>query len=106
MLPGETAWLGDHRIGEQAILPATGLIEMMLAAGQAVVPGWRALAGLSIVAPVVLAAAGTRAVQTVVDQAGDGTLQVRVFAAEAEGSLPAVCRGAAGTGGGGTGGGG
>ena len=81
---GETAWLADHRIAGQAIMPATGLIEIMLAAGQAIDPLWRSLEGLSILAPLCLSLAGTRTVQTVVDEAQGGRARVRVFAAAAD----------------------
>ncbi|HEY4974435.1 MAG TPA: type I polyketide synthase, partial [Steroidobacteraceae bacterium] len=61
---GASAWLADHRIGGQTILPATGFIEIMLAAAEALQPSWRSLRELSILAPLSLPAAGTRAVQT------------------------------------------
>ena len=81
---GETAWLAEHRLGGQAIVPATGLIEMMLAAGEAMDPRWRAVEGLSIFAPLCLPGRGTRTVQTVVDVPQDERARVRVFAAEAD----------------------
>ena len=82
---GETAWLAEHRIAGQAIMPATGLIEIMLAAGQAIDPHWGVLEVLSILAPLCLPPAGTRTVQTVVDgMQDDGRARVRVFAAEAD----------------------
>jgi acyl transferase domain-containing protein/acyl carrier protein len=81
---GATAWLADHRIAGGAILPATGFIEMMLAAGQAVDTRWRDLAGLSILAPLHLPAGGARTVQTVIDESGESGARVRIFAAEAD----------------------
>jgi acyl transferase domain-containing protein/aryl carrier-like protein len=81
---GETAWLADHRIAGQAIMPATGLIEIMLAAGQAIDSRWGCLEGLSILAPLCLSPGGTRTVQTIVDGAQDGRARVRVFAAAAD----------------------
>ncbi len=83
---GETAWLAEHRIAGQAIIPATGLIEMMLAAGEAMGPQWRALEAMSIITPLCLPSEGTRTVQTVVDVPQDGRARVRVFAAEADGA--------------------
>ena len=66
-------------------MPATGLIEIMLAAGQAIDPHWGVLEVLSILAPLCLPPAGTRTVQTVVDgMQDDGRARVRVFAAEAD----------------------
>ena len=85
-IAGETAWLGDHRIAEQTILPVTGMIEIMLAAGQALDSRWGALEGLSITAPLVFAAAGARTVQTLVEEAQDGRARVRLFAGLADAS--------------------
>ena len=79
---GATAWLGDHRIAGQVLMPATGLIETMLAAGEALDERWNGVEDLSILAPLVFA--GARTVQTVVDEAQDGRARVRIFAAAAD----------------------
>jgi len=81
---GETAWLGDHRIAERVLMPATGLIETMLAAGEVLDPRWKSIEGLSMLVPLVLAGARARTVQTVVDEPQDGRARVRVFAAQAD----------------------
>src|SRR6202012_5133470 len=45
-----TAWLTEHRIGGEPLVPATAIIEMMLAAGAAQEPPLRTLTDLAIVA--------------------------------------------------------
>ncbi|MBV9654052.1 MAG: acyltransferase domain-containing protein, partial [Acetobacteraceae bacterium] len=81
---GAAAWLADHRIGGEAILPATGYVEVMLAAGAAAAPGLPVLEDLTLLAPLRLPAAGVRTVQTVVDAPAEGSARVRVFAAAAD----------------------
>lgn len=81
-LEGATAWLADHRIGDQVLLPATATIEMMLAAGAALETPLDALAELALVAPVPLAQGEPRIVQTVVDEPGEQGALVRVYALE------------------------
>jgi acyl transferase domain-containing protein/NADP-dependent 3-hydroxy acid dehydrogenase YdfG/acyl carrier protein len=80
---GATAWLGDHRIGGDVILPATAFIEMMLAAGIAFDARLRALDDLVILAPLHLDAERPRVVQTIVDTIDAGSARVRMFATEA-----------------------
>jgi acyl transferase domain-containing protein/NADPH:quinone reductase-like Zn-dependent oxidoreductase/acyl carrier protein len=38
-LEGELAWVGEHRIGNRVLMPATGFVEMLLAAAERL-PGW------------------------------------------------------------------
>jgi len=76
-----TAWLGDHRINGSALLPATALIEMMLAAGAACDLPLPALSDLAIFAPLRVGDQA-RAVQTIVDAPAGGSATVRIFAAE------------------------
>jgi acyl transferase domain-containing protein/acyl carrier protein len=81
---GKNAWLADHRIAGDVILPATAFIEMMLAAGSAFDGRLRALEDLTILAPLELDAQRPRIVQTIVGPVeADGVL-VRIFAAERE----------------------
>jgi acyl transferase domain-containing protein/acyl carrier protein len=81
-LDGETAWLADHRVGDRALLPATAMIEMMLAAGATLDPPLGALTDLVLLAPIVLDAANPRTLQTVVDPLDGGGAAVRIFALE------------------------
>jgi acyl transferase domain-containing protein/acyl carrier protein len=81
---GAAAWLADHRIGGEIFLPATGFIEMMLAAGSAFDPELRSLEDLAILAPLQLDAERPRLVQTIVDAIDAGSARVRVFVAEFE----------------------
>jgi acyl transferase domain-containing protein len=83
LVPAEaTAWLADHRIGGDAVLPATAFIELMLAAGGAVDPGLRTLGDLAILAPLGLDAQRPRILQTIVDAPEADGARVRIFAAE------------------------
>jgi len=78
---GATAWLGDHRIGAGPLVPATALIEMMLAAGAAVDPAMPNLTDLTILAPLQLGDA-QRVVQTIVDAPAGDAATIRIFAQE------------------------
>ncbi|MCB8984309.1 MAG: SDR family NAD(P)-dependent oxidoreductase [Ardenticatenaceae bacterium] len=72
--------LHDHRVHGLAILPATGYIEMMLAAATAVFgPGVHAIEGLTIHEPLVVADDETRVVQTLVTPAAAGPAAVQIF---------------------------
>lgn len=75
-----TRWLTEHRIGGVPMVPATGIIEMMLAAGAAQDPPLRVLGDLVIVAPLELSDDRARLVQTVVDPSSDERANVSVFA--------------------------
>ncbi|MGH7030390.1 MAG: beta-ketoacyl synthase N-terminal-like domain-containing protein, partial [Stellaceae bacterium] len=59
------AFLGEHRVGGRAIMPAAGFVEMALSAR----PG-AALAGLAITRPLALTEDGERLVQTIVAEDG------------------------------------
>ncbi|HZX69000.1 MAG TPA: type I polyketide synthase, partial [Candidatus Elarobacter sp.] len=78
---GATAWLGDHRIGAGALVPATALIEMMLAAGTAIDPPLPTLTDLTILAPLQLNDE-PRIVQTIVDASAGDVAAIRIFAEE------------------------
>ncbi|HZX68933.1 MAG TPA: acyltransferase domain-containing protein, partial [Candidatus Elarobacter sp.] len=78
---GGTAWLGDHRINGSALLPATALIEIMLAAGAACDPPLSALSDLAIFAPLRVGDE-PRTVQTIVDAPAGDSATVRIFAAD------------------------
>ncbi len=72
--------LNDHRVHGLAILPATGYVEMMLAAAAAVFgPGRHAIEGLTIHEPLVVNADETRVVHTLVTPAANHTATVQIF---------------------------
>jgi acyl transferase domain-containing protein/acyl carrier protein len=78
----ETRWLADHHIGGAALVPATALIEMMLAAGAATDAELRVLTDVAILAPLLLDSGPPRVVQTIVEAPAGGTAAVRVFAGD------------------------
>jgi acyl transferase domain-containing protein/NADPH:quinone reductase-like Zn-dependent oxidoreductase/nucleoside-diphosphate-sugar epimerase/acyl carrier protein len=78
---GATAWLADHRMAGDVILPATAFIEMMLAAGRAFDGRLRSLDDLAILAPLALDPERPRIVQTIVDPIEAGSARVQLFAA-------------------------
>ncbi len=65
-------FLVDHQVNGRAILPATGFIEMALAAGRDVWGNLRALHDVVISEPLAFAAGETRAVQVLVRKEADG----------------------------------
>ncbi|MFC4069608.1 type I polyketide synthase, partial [Actinoplanes subglobosus] len=70
-------WLADHRIGEAVLVPGTGLVEMVIRAGDEV--GCGIVDELMLQAPLVLPAQGGVQVQVVVGAAGtDGLRPVSV----------------------------
>ncbi|MBK3522430.1 MULTISPECIES: type I polyketide synthase [Streptomyces] len=52
--PGRVPWLADHKVGDAAVMPAAGLIEMALAAGRRVHDGPVEITHLSIPQALVL----------------------------------------------------
>jgi acyl transferase domain-containing protein/NADPH:quinone reductase-like Zn-dependent oxidoreductase len=79
-------YLADHRVHGQAILPATGFLELALAAGRAALNGFCALQDVAIVEPLRFHDGEARIVQTVVrhDQAGAAAFEILSTAGEAE----------------------
>ena len=74
----ESSWIGEHRVGGRAVLPATGHVELMLEAGAEVLGAGCALE--DVVFEIPLSIVGERRVQTVVEQATGGRSRVRVYA--------------------------
>ena len=68
-----TPFLRDHRVLGRSICPATGFVEMALAAGRALTGTPPALEHVAIVEPLVLAEQEPRVVQVVVRRGRDGT---------------------------------
>ncbi|HET7695301.1 MAG TPA: SDR family NAD(P)-dependent oxidoreductase [Vicinamibacterales bacterium] len=71
-------YLAEHRVFGAVVFPATGYLEMALAAGRAIGGGIPAVEELVIAEPLVLPEAGERRVQAVFTPRGDrdGTFQV------------------------------
>jgi NADPH:quinone reductase-like Zn-dependent oxidoreductase/acyl carrier protein len=81
--------IDDHRIGGAAILPATGFIEMMLAAGgQSFGPGGKSLEDLTIVEPLPV----PRIVQVILTPREDGRADCQICSAPAGESQPEAWR--------------
>ncbi|AOS63988.1 acyl transferase domain-containing protein/acyl carrier protein [Actinoalloteichus hymeniacidonis] len=81
-------WLGDHRIGEAALLPGTGFIELAVRAGDEV--GCGRIVELTLEAPLVLPERGGVAVRVVIgaaDAAGGRSVTV---SSASDGSVEAV----------------
>jgi acyl transferase domain-containing protein/SAM-dependent methyltransferase/acyl carrier protein len=76
---GSLAFLGEHRIGTEAVMPAPYLAEMLLSAGaEAFGESMRGIAELVIHHPLVLPDEELRTVQTVLSAAADGLSSVEV----------------------------
>ncbi|WP_158854911.1 type I polyketide synthase, partial [Saccharothrix deserti] len=76
-LSTDVTWLGDHRLHGVALLPGTGMVELVLRAGEHV--GCGRLAELTHVAPLVVPERGAAEVQVVVGAARDGRRDVELF---------------------------
>jgi acyl transferase domain-containing protein/acyl carrier protein len=78
---GDPAFLADHRIGGQVIMPLTAYLEMALAAGRiALRSDELVVRNLFLGAPLILAGEAERLMQVTVDHADDAeTNRVRVF---------------------------
>jgi acyl transferase domain-containing protein/NADPH:quinone reductase-like Zn-dependent oxidoreductase/acyl carrier protein len=74
----ESSWIGEHRVGGGAVLPATGHVELMLEAGAEVLGADCVLEDVVFETP--LSIAGERRAQTVVEQATGDRSRVRVYA--------------------------
>ena len=84
---GQLAILDDHRVGGVAILPATGFVEIMLAAGARVFEGRStAVEDLAILEPLTLEASGIRTMQVVVNAKEDGRAECKVCSLMDDGS--------------------
>ncbi|MCX4723209.1 type I polyketide synthase [Streptomyces sp. NBC_01306] len=89
--PGLQPWLGDHRLGETILFPATGFVELALRAGDQV--GCDVLEELTLQAPLVLAEDQGTQIQAVVagpDASGRRSLSVYSRAEDASGG-PWTC---------------
>ena len=87
----EASWIGEHRVGGRAVLPATGHVELMLEAGAEVLGSGCELEDVVFEAPLTIA--GERRVQTVVEQATGDRSRVRVYAEQAGGEWERVSEG-------------
>jgi len=78
-------WLGDHRLGGDAVLPAAAMLEMALAAGRARWPEAPAIevAELRILRPMMLEEARAREVRCSLEAGGAFRLESRVRLVEA-----------------------
>ena len=74
----ESSWIGEHRVGGRAVLPATGHVELMLEAGAEVLGAGCVLEDVVFETP--LSIAGERRAQTVVEQTTGDRSRVRVYA--------------------------
>ncbi|TDD65661.1 type I polyketide synthase, partial [Actinomadura rubrisoli] len=85
-------WLADHTVGGTAVLPATALAELALAAGERV--GCAVLDELTLLAPLVLPAEGAVSVQVTAGAASPGGRRpVTVHACTGEEESMVVARG-------------
>lgn len=82
---GDLPFLADHQVQGRAILPATGFIEMALAAGQQVWGRLRALQDLVISEPLAFAPGEQRTVQVLVRKDADGSGRFEVLSLGSDG---------------------
>ncbi|HEY1809139.1 MAG TPA: polyketide synthase dehydratase domain-containing protein, partial [Acidobacteriaceae bacterium] len=83
-------WIGEHEVQGEAVLPATGHMELMLEAGAETLAGDCVLEEVGLEAR--LSIAGERRVQTVVEEERGGRSRVRVYA-ERDGEWERVSEG-------------
>ena len=75
-----STFLSDHRIFERTVMPATGFIEIALAAARSVFKSEQIIIRkLDIDQALVVSESGLQKIQTVVTPAGAGTLAIRIF---------------------------
>ncbi|WP_313348884.1 type I polyketide synthase [Paracoccus sp. (in: a-proteobacteria)] len=88
--PTAPAWIADHKVGDEAVIPATALIEMALDAGSELWPdAVIQLRDFDIVAPATVTGEGIR-LRTTVDEASGGlTISQRPRLTQAEWTLVA-----------------
>ena len=81
----DPAWLADHRIGGEILMPLTAYLEIALAAARQVHgPAVASLDNLEVGEPLVLRDGETRLLQVAVDEAGAGMpTRVRIFSRDA-----------------------
>jgi len=84
-------WIGEHEVEGEAVLPATGHMELMLEAGAELTGECCVLEDLAL--ELRLAVAGTRRVQTVVEVEQDGRSRVRIYAEREGGDWERVSEG-------------
>jgi acyl transferase domain-containing protein len=78
--PGRPAWIEDHRIAGSVVLPATAYVEMGLAAGRKLWPGYGcAVEDLSLPEALVFGEAEARLVTTIVERHGEARARWRVY---------------------------
>ena len=81
----DPAWLADHRIGGEVLMPLTAYLEIALAAARQVHgPAVASLDNVEVGEPMVLRDGETRLMQVAVDEAGAGMpTRVRIFSRDA-----------------------
>jgi len=89
-------FLGQHRIGDAAVLPATAYLEMIGAAVEAIRPGDHVVDDVTFQEPLVVVDGEERAVQVVLTPDGDEATAVEVWALEGGEGKPAWRRHATG----------
>lgn len=78
------AWVGDHRIASEVVMPLTAYLEAALAAVRQVQPSVSGLDAVEVGEPLPLLEGQQRLLQVVVDKAAAGApARVRVFSCEA-----------------------
>ena len=83
---GKPEWIADHRIGGRVLLPATGYLEMALAAGRELWNGAEgAVEDVALPQAMVLEEETGRRVQTIVEAEGDHEARWRIFSADSTG---------------------
>lgn len=77
----QQSFLADHQVQGAAFFPATGFVEMALAAAEQAGGSPCVIEELSLHEALILPEAGERAIQLVLDQDFPGVLQLRVYSA-------------------------
>ncbi|ODS52965.1 MAG: hypothetical protein ABS36_15880 [Acidobacteria bacterium SCN 69-37] len=77
------AWVADHRIASEVVMPLTAYLEALLAAARQVTPGVSTLDQVEVGEPMPLLAGQSRTMQVVVDRAGR-TSRLRLFSRDSD----------------------
>ncbi|WP_437917387.1 SDR family NAD(P)-dependent oxidoreductase [Sorangium sp. So ce302] len=73
------AYLADHRVGGEVVLPAAGFVEIALAAGAELFTGaMLSIEGMTLESMLSLAADGERIIQTIVTDGGDSAATFQI----------------------------
>ncbi len=78
--PNDPAFLADHRVGGQVLVPAAGFVEMFLQAAKHG-PGWTGgveLRELTLERPLIVAEGAIASTQVILDPARDGDVRARL----------------------------